>query len=268
VIDRSLGIYIDRSSTQIMCDMKDMHAHKSHELYLLISGNRRYLIGHTIYDLSPGDLVVIPGSVLHRTVSLRSKGYDRYVLNFLERRITEFISVMGSETFKHLMESGCMRLPPDISQQIFRNMQQVDYELNNRSANTNSVVLHLLQDILLCALIHGKPKDPVHGESADKIQEIARYITNNCSQPISLRDAAAMACMEKTYFSKRFKSLTGFGFQEYLIQTRLNTAEQLLHNSSLSIGEIADRCGFSSANYFGDAFRKFKGISPTQYRKK
>jgi len=35
----------------------------------------------------------------------------------------------------------------------------------------------------------------------------------------------------------------------------------------LEIGEIAEKCGFSSSNYFGDAFKKINGISPRQYRK-
>lgn len=268
MLDKSLGIYIGRSATQTVWDMKDMHAHKSHELYFLISGQRRYLVGHTIYDVTPGDLVIIPRGQLHRTVSPRPVGYDRFVCNFLEGRLQPFIQTLGRELFDRLLTCSCLQLPPQISRQIYRDLQQLEQELTRRRDQTDAVALHLLQDVLLCALCHGTPKEPYHGESADKVQELTRYIARNYAEPITLRDAAAIACMERTYFSKRFKMLTGFGFQEYLIQTRLQAAEQLLRDTALPLNEIAEQCGFSSTNYFGDVFRRWKGISPTQYRKR
>ena len=72
--------------------------------------------------------------------------------------------------------------------------------------------------------------------------------------------------MEKTYFSKRFKALTGFGFLEYLTQTRLQAAQELLTATEMSIGDISEACGFSSSNYFGDVFRRCCGMSPSDYR--
>lgn len=268
MLDKSLGIYIERSAQPSASDMPAMHAHKSHEIYYLISGQRRYLIGHTIYDVTPGDLVLIPRSRLHRTVSPRPTGYDRYVCNFLEDRIQSFIRSMGRDVFDRLIEGGCLRLPNHISQQIYRDLEQLEQELSERREGCEAVALHLLEDILIRALRHGRPKEPLHGEGADKIQALARYIALNYAQPITLHDAAAMAHMEDTYFSKRFKALTGFGFQEYLTQTRLQEAQRLLQDTDLSVGEIAERCGFSGANYFGDVFRRWKGLSPSQYRQK
>lgn len=247
--------------------MPEMHAHKSHELYYLISGHRRYLIGHTIYDVTPGDLVVIPRSLLHRTVSPRPTGYERYVCNFTEERIQTFIQDLGRETFDRLLGCGCLRFPAQISLQVHRDLQQLEWEVTHRQEGSDAAALHLLQDVLLCALRHGTSKEPVHGAGADKIQELTRYIALNYTQPITLGAAAAIACMESTYFSRRFKALTGFGFQEYLTQTRLQAAEQMLRNTKLPVGEIAEQCGFSGANYFGDVFRRWKGCAPSQYRK-
>lgn len=267
MLDKSLGIYIDRISTQNVWNMPDMHAHKSHEIFFLISGQRRFFIGHTVYDVEPGNLVIIPCRQLHRAVSPQPTGYERYVCNFKEMRIQAFINDLGREHFDHLLTCGCLQLPTHIAQRIYRDLQQLERELPLRREHTDAVALHLLQDVLLCALRYGTSKEPIRGESADKVQAVARYITLSYARPITLNDAAAMACMEGTYFSKRFKSLTGFGFQEYLTQTRLQAAELLLRDTVLTVGEIAEQCGFSSANYFGDVFRRWKGVSPTQYRR-
>lgn len=74
--------------------------------------------------------------------------------------------------------------------------------------------------------------------------------------------------MSPTYYSKKFKQITGVGFKEYLTKTRLYEATELLTHTSLNVTEIAIRCGFNDGNYFGDAFRKEFGLSPLQYRKR
>ena len=78
---------------------------------------------------------------------------------------------------------------------------------------------------------------------------------------------AAAVNLERTYFSRRFKQLTGFGFQEYLLKTRVLAAQRLLLETALPVGEIAERCGFASGNYFGDVFCRYQGVSPTEYRR-
>ena len=60
----------------------ELHTHPEHELYFLLSGQRRYFIRHSIYDLTPGNLILIPKGALHKTVSRNNQGYDRFVLFF------------------------------------------------------------------------------------------------------------------------------------------------------------------------------------------
>ncbi len=260
------GISLHREIAKTASSMSAMHAHDTHELYFLLSGKRRYFVGHTIYDVSPGNLVLIPRTRLHRTTAPGQSGYARFVLNFSEEMHRATVDLIGDEQFRTLMERGCLQLPQNIAWQVQRDLEQLEHELTVTSPLTRSVATHLLQDILICALRYGKEKAPMHGNTADKIQQTARYISENYAEPLTLEQTAQTAFMEKTYFSKRFKALTGFGFQEYLTQTRIAAAEQLLQNTELTMGEIAERCGFSGGNYFGDVFLRTKGISPSAYR--
>ena len=259
---------INRTKSIAGYNMYSVHAHETHELYFLISGRRRYFVGHTIYDVVPGNLVLIPRSVLHRTTSIGQRGYDRYVINFSDADIAPFPERIGQDAFDRLMASGCLQLPPEAVRQIQRDLEAMEKEYQEPSAYAKAMEQHLLQDILLTALRFGRSKQNYQDQIADKVQAVTLYISENYAAELTLADAAAIACMEKTYFSKRFKALTGFGFQEYLTQTRLLAAEQLLRETSLSLGEIAERCGFSGANYLGDVFRRWKGLSPTDYRRK
>lgn len=259
-------IRLDRCEAGNGQSMTSMHAHSSHELYFLISGQRRYCVGHTIYDVAPGNLVFIPRTQLHRTTMLGDKGYDRYALYFDETKRLAFPQLVGREAFDGLMESGCLQLPPEAVRQVTRDLEQLEQELSAPSAWSTAAAYLLLEDILLCAMRHGRRKQHCHGEIADKVQEVTHYICENYASELTLSEAAGIACMEETYFSKRFKALTGFGFHEYLTQTRLRAAERLLRETSISVTEIAALCGFSGGNYFGDVFRRWHGLSPTQYR--
>lgn len=268
--EKRLGIYIDyidRRDARSPWSMATMHAHKSHELYFLVSGQRRYFVGHSIYDVEPGNLVLIPKGMLHRTTAPGRAGYERYVINFFENYLQDFVALVGRASFDQLLYSGCVTLPADISRRVRQALAQLTQEIESHAPHFKAASIQLLQEILLSALRHGKPAAPCTGETADKIQHVARYISEHFSEPITLQSAAALAGMEETYFSKRFKLLTGFGFHEYLSQTRLLAAERMLDETKLSMVAIAERCGFSGSNYFGDSFRRWKGQSPSQYRK-
>ena len=245
-----------------------VHEHAFYELYFLVSGRRRYLMKHTVFDVEPGNLLIVPKMQLHRATSTSQTGYDRYVLYFTDRQAQLLAKLIGTESLNELIMGGCIKLPGFVSRQIQKDMEQISLELETPCDITEAVVTHLFHGIMLNALRYGSKKEHLIGESADKVQMIAKYISEHYNDDITLTMAANMAYLEKTYFSKRFKLLTGFGFQEYLLQTRIIAAEKLLLESQYSISKISENCGFSCSNYFGDVFRRYKGISPSEYRKK
>ena len=101
----------------------------------------------------------------------------------------------------------------------------------------------------------------------ERIQQVCKYIINYYNQQITLADISKMAYMSPTYFSKKFKKVTGFGFNEYLNNVRIKMATNMLVETQYSVTEIARFCGYKDSNYFGDVFKKIMGVSPSKYRK-
>lgn len=262
----TLGASLERGAVRAT-DTVSMHAHQHCELFFLLSGQRRYFVGHSIYLVEAGDLVIIPPNQLHRTTQTTKATYERYLLNFYVEDHRSFGQSIGDDAFKQLLRGGCVSFPPDIARDIRQVMMKIEHEQSTPSAYAKPVISNLIQSILLDALCHGQEKEPYHGECADKVQQVARYITYHYDEPITLSSAASMAIMETTYFSKQFKALTGFGFYKYLTHTRIQASERLLSETKLSINEVAERCGFSEANHFGNVFKRWVGMSPTEYRK-
>ena len=68
------------------------------------------------------------------------------------------------------------------------------------------------------------------------------------------------------YLAVLFKQETKQNFGAHLLEIRMEKAKELLRTTSDTIGEIAEKTGYSGANYFTVCFKKYTGIAPGAYR--
>lgn len=257
---------LERYKSKEVCDMVGFHWHNTYELYFLLSGTRRYFVGHSIFNVSPGDLMIVPRYELHRTARHTQENYDRILIYFSDEFVTSFYQQVGKEAFDKFLNLGCVQLPRKQQERVRQIFVKMEEERVRQDSYSQFVISQLLYELIVLVLRHGNQKEKNVVGNERKVLQAVRYISDNYDQQITLQDAAQIACMESTYFSKCFKRATGFGFHDYLTQTRLKKAEEFLRTSGLSISEISESCGFSSSNYFGDVFKKYTGFSPRAYR--
>ncbi|WP_066633593.1 response regulator transcription factor [Desulfolucanica intricata] len=98
------------------------------------------------------------------------------------------------------------------------------------------------------------------------IKRAQEYILKNYQNEITLSQVAAHVHLSNSYFSRFFKRKTGSSFVEYLGKLRLKEARKLLVSSDRSIDEIALAVGFKNNSYFTSVFKKYEGITPSEYR--
>jgi two-component system response regulator YesN len=98
------------------------------------------------------------------------------------------------------------------------------------------------------------------------VQKALEMIKARMQDPPTLGELASFTGLSRTYFSYVFKEVTGVKFQEYLMETRLNKAKDLLPHIDLKIKQIAYEAGFSDPNYFCRTFKKRTGSNPTDWR--
>ena len=85
---------------------------------------------------------------------------------------------------------------------------------------------------------------------------------------VNIQDMADATATSKTNLNRKMKSLLGVTPADFLRQSRIQRACQLLCETEMSISEIALTCGFADQNYFSKAFRSQKGVSPSSFRAK
>lgn len=112
--------------------------------------------------------------------------------------------------------------------------------------------------------------NPLHkerlSEARKQIDKAIRWLSLQYSRPISMVEMAHHLGYHRTHLSKIFKKETGLSPMNYLLKIRMERASHLLLNDPLTIQQIASSVGYSDPLYFSKQFKKWFGLSPTQYR--
>ena len=104
-------------------------------------------------------------------------------------------------------------------------------------------------------------------EPKTNIELIANYLRENYFVPDSLQKIAADFGCDYDYFRHEFKKIYKVSPKQYIMNTRLLTAYNMLNESNCSCTDIAMRCGFSDSAQFSKLFRIKYGFSPTNLKK-
>jgi AraC-like DNA-binding protein len=104
------------------------------------------------------------------------------------------------------------------------------------------------------------------GLSPARTHRICDYINSNLDQNISLEALAEMAGLSTHHFARAFKQTVGLPPHGYVLQRRIEHAQQMLRNTDLPMSEIALSAGFSDQSHLARHFRRLTGMSPSVVR--
>lgn len=100
----------------------------------------------------------------------------------------------------------------------------------------------------------------------EQLQKAIHYIEDHYDEQLTIRDVANYINFSSTHFSRLFKKETGRNFVDYVAFTRIIKTLPFLRKYDYTIEKIASTCGFNTPNYYSLTFKKYVGISPTDYR--
>lgn len=101
----------------------------------------------------------------------------------------------------------------------------------------------------------------------DALSGVFEFIDRHLAEKLTLVDLAEIACMSVPAFSKKFKEQTDMTLVQYLNERRIERARYLLKNKEYSLETVAEKSGFSNANYLVRVFKKVTGQTVSEYRK-
>lgn len=106
-----------------------------------------------------------------------------------------------------------------------------------------------------------------HRPLEDYIDRAAQFMHYNY-RTIEVQDVVNFIGFSRGYLSTAFKKQKGISMQEYLLKIRMQKAKELLTATDLQIQEIGEKAGYEDQLNFSRIFRKYEGVSPSEYRRK
>jgi AraC-like DNA-binding protein len=99
-----------------------------------------------------------------------------------------------------------------------------------------------------------------------RIEGVRRYVDEHFAEPLTLSGLARTFGVSVPTFLRNFRRMVGKTFVTHLTGRRLEEARRLLSTTSMPLEAVAQACGFSSANYFVQVFKKAFRTTPARYR--
>jgi AraC-like DNA-binding protein len=103
--------------------------------------------------------------------------------------------------------------------------------------------------------------------NAWQVKRVCRFIDENLTEPILLKDMSAIAQRSTAYFCRAFKRTFGQSPHAYLIDRRVRLAGDLMLESDAPLSEIAQATGFADQSHFCRHFRQVTGQTPAAWRR-
>lgn len=202
-----------------------------------------------------------PIEVEQRLIHLVKHGYKADVLNLLST-----VQKKNLEN-KALLHKSHVLLRHELNGTIYKlnidNVEGVIAKLDNYESLVE--VFKFLQTLFndLCDDVN----EQKNNRSIKLVDEITAYLDSNFSDSnLCLSQVAMKFNLSEGYISQLFKEHTGEHFMVYLENIRLNYACKLLGENCFTINEVASQLGYNSPQSFRRAFKRAKGLNPSDYK--
>ncbi|MFR5875086.1 MAG: helix-turn-helix domain-containing protein [Eubacterium sp.] len=256
--------YVDSSYPRYQMPL---HWHLEYELILVLSGKFHLSIDGKQYLLESGDSAWISDGAIHggepENCIYECVVFDLAALlrdtPLCTKSAKEFLTHSSSYTGK-LEKSSINALLAD---KIFEAMEK---EQNGYEWVTIGLLWQLMGNMLKKQ--NADSPDYSHSrQQISKLKAVLTYIRDNYESPITLEELAEIAGMSPRYFCRAFYTMTGKTPIAYLNYYRIECAGEFLKLTDKTVTEIAISCGFNDMSYFSKQFKRYKSLTPSQYRK-
>lgn len=177
-------------------------------------------------------------------------------------KVPDEVAVIG----QHNDELLCELCDPPLSS-VIPNPRQAGYEaaalLDRLLKKQHPKRLHLEIPPLGVATRHST--DLVAVDDAG-LAAAMRHLRTHACEIMRVHDLAVIAGMSRSLFERKFRQSFGIAPWEHVLRLRIRQARLLLTGSTLSMVEIAERTGFTTAGHFGASFKRIEGVPPGAVR--
>jgi AraC family transcriptional regulator len=216
--------------------------------------------GHIPYTKHPGTITFAPPGIVP---AVRQRNRFEIILCALE---PAFVSCVEDE----LNQPPTTRLP---YQRGFHDatlrqlMRLLEAEAGQGGPSGRLYADHLAHALVMRFLLQRGNASPAASPLPRHLLQRVLERMHDLVADLDLQTLAAESGYSRSHFLRTFEAATGLTPHRYLLQLRLERAQELIRKGSTSLIDIAALCGFSSHAHMSRVFRQLLGVTPSQYRR-
>lgn len=247
------------------------HYHNEYEITLITEGSGIRYVGTSIAAYEPGQLVLVGPDVPHTFSSRRDDdaGIAEAAVAQFRRDFLgpDFFDLPQFADIATLLAQSSAGVLVSCTPEPIRRML-VSLPTLEPAARTTAL-LEVLDRLTRCP--QERLTDPGHipapgAMASNRVDTVCRHLQQSHTRRITLDEAAQVANMSPTSFSRFFRQVMGRTFTDYLNQLRIETSCRLLADTELPVTEVASTSGFANLANFNRRFRERRQMSPREYR--
>lgn len=245
------------------------HYHPEFELTYIVSSEGVRYVGNSVENFIAGDLVLIGPNLPHcwKNTGIRKQKAAAVVVHWNNNLLTtDWLKQVEFDGIRMLLDRAAMGIRFEYQDSIAGQLMNLTHlapfprfvnflQILNTLAGTRCA--------LLCdAGFGGTPNSEDH----ERINRIYRFVRRNFADKITLKRVSEEIHMTEESFSRFFSKLMRKPFFTFLNEYRINAACKMLIESDVDVSQAAYSNGFESLPFFYRQFKRFKNMSPGEYR--
>lgn len=254
------------------------HWHEELQFCVVLRGELVFYVNENQYRLKVGQGLFINSGSLHMVKPVKDSESTYLCIDIHPRLLSSFPgSIIETRYMAPYLKEGKLsdlQLDPEVQwqQEILEKLYLVDKLYEQKEYGYELDICSIMMQVWKVILIHisqKKEKLPAGNQSRNTaVQDILSYISQHYGEPVTLDMIAKELSFSTSECCRMFKKVTGETIFSYLLTYRIVKATEMLHETDLSISEIAYETGFGSTSYFIEKFKEKTGTTPLKYRKK
>lgn len=245
------------------------HFHEDLEFITITKGNTGYNINGEKIHLEEGDTLMVNSNQIHYSFATQEENCSYFIAilhpsllcssYYVQAHFVE--PVINNRNIPYVL----IKHDDPFSDKIYYDVENLIDAIDSEISIT-ICFLNLFKHIFSWCrgqYLLDKHVTTVSTDSAFKI--MLKYIKTHYAETITLDDIAKTGGVGKTHCNTLFKRFTGSSPIDCLNRYRAERVAYYVTNTKMTMGEIAEKTGFSGASYMSETFKKFYGVSPRSY---
>lgn len=124
------------------------------------------------------------------------------------------------------------------------------------------------EELVAIAVVSIALGTPATIDAEHPLRPVVAHVREHMADPMTVEELAEVARLPLRQFERLMRRAFGLPTKQYITQVRVLAATEMLRSGSLSLAEIAVRCGWYDQSAFSKQFTKVMGVTPGEFRRR